>query len=126
MFPLADAAIADAYSCLFRHSNALPENIAQAERASLRAVELDPASAEAHAARGTQLTLGGQYPKADQHFEPAMLLNPNLFESYFFYGRACLSARHVAQAARLSQHASADERRVGQDCVSPCSTRRTH
>src|SRR3546814_2108825 len=102
MFPLADAAIADAYSCLFRYSNALPENIAQAERASLRAVELDPDSAEAHAARGTALTLGGQYPKAEKHFETAMLLNPNLFESYFFYGRACMrSEEHTSELQSL-------------------------
>src|SRR3546814_8325828 len=73
-YALAYAGIADAYFFLFRYSNALPENIAQAERASLRAVELDPDSAEAHAARGTALTLGGQYPKAEKHFETAMLL----------------------------------------------------
>src|SRR3546814_8011298 len=94
--------IADAYSFLFRYSKALPENIAQAERASLRAVKLDPDSAEAHAARGTALTLGGQYPKAEKHFETAMLLNPNLFESYFF---------------------RSDERRVGKECVSTCRSR---
>src|SRR3546814_17447176 len=63
-YALAYAGIADAYSFLFRYSNALPENTAQAERASLRAVELDPDSAEAPAARGTPLTLGGTYPKA--------------------------------------------------------------
>src|SRR3546814_9294914 len=62
----SDLGIADAYSFLFRYSNALPESIAQAERASLRAVELDPDSAEAHAARGTALTLGGQYPKRSE------------------------------------------------------------
>src|SRR3546814_843946 len=105
-YALAYAGIADAYSFLFRYSNALPENIAQAERASLRAVELEPDSAEAHAARGTALTLGGQDPKAEKHFETAMLLNPNLFESYFFYGRACMSAGNVEKAARLFQHAA--------------------
>src|SRR3546814_7533226 len=94
------------YSFLARYSNAPPENMAQAERASLRAVELDPDSAEAYAARGTALTLGGQYPKAEKHFETAMLLNPNLFESYFFYGRACMSAGNVEKAARLFQHAA--------------------
>src|SRR3546814_12238983 len=50
-YALAYAGIADAYSFLFRYSNALPENIAQAERASLRAVESDPDSAEAPAPR---------------------------------------------------------------------------
>src|SRR3546814_18165563 len=83
-YALAYAGIADAYSFLFRYSNALPENIPQSERASLRAVELVPDSAEAHAARGTTLTLGGQYPKAEKHFEHAMLHNPNLSTSYFF------------------------------------------
>src|SRR3546814_3795296 len=39
-------------------------------------------------------------------FETAMLLNPNLFESYFFYGRACMSAGNVEKAARLFQHAA--------------------
>ena len=105
-YALAYAGIADAYSFLYRYSSAMPENIAQAEKASLRAVELDPDSAEAHAARGTALTLGGQYPKAEKHFETAMLLNPNLFESYFFYGRACMSAGNVEKAARLFMHAA--------------------
>ena len=105
-YALAYAGIADAYSFLYRYSSAMPENIAQAEKASLRAVELDPDSAEAHAARGTALTLGGQYPKAEKHFETAMLLNPNLFESYFFYGRACMSAGNVEKAARLFMRAA--------------------
>src|SRR3546814_18030795 len=35
-----------------------------------------------------------------------MLLNPNLFKSYFFYGRACMSAGNVEKAARLFQHAA--------------------
>ena len=97
----AHAGMADAYAFLYRYSNALPENLQQAQQSSLRAVELDPDSPEAHAARGTALVLDQQYAQAEKHFETAILLNPNLYESYYFYGRACMATGNAEKAARL-------------------------
>ena len=102
----AHAGMADAYAFLYRYSNALPENLKRAQESSLRAVELDPDSPEAHAARGTTLTLDQQYAQAEKHFETAILLNPNLYESYYFYGRACMAAGNAEKAARLFVQAS--------------------
>lgn len=102
----AHAGMADAYAFLYRYSNALPENLQQAQQSSLRAVELDPDSPEAHAARGTALVLDQQYAQAEKHFETAILLNPNLYESYYFYGRACMATGNAEKAARLFIQAS--------------------
>ena len=62
-----------------------------------RAVELDPDSPEAHAARGTALLFNSKYDEAEKHFETAILLNPNLYEPYYFYGRACMSSGNVGK-----------------------------
>ncbi len=102
----AHAGMADAYAFLYRYSNALPENLRHAEESSLRAVELDADSPEAHASRGTALMLDKKYAEAEKHFETAILLNPNLYESYYFYGRACMAAGNAEKAARLFIQAS--------------------
>ena len=100
-YALAHAGLADAYAFLYRYSSALPEYLENAERSSLQAVEMDPDSPEAHAARGTALMLGKRYADAEKYFETAILLNPNLYESYYFYGRACMAAGNIEKAARL-------------------------
>ena len=102
----AHAGMADAYAFLYRYSNALPENLRHAEESSLRAVELDADSPEAHAARGTALILDKKYAEAEKHFETAILLNPNLYESYYFYGRACMAVGNAEKAARMFIQAS--------------------
>jgi adenylate cyclase len=105
-YALAHAGIADAYAFLYRYSNALPEYLEHAGRSSRTAVELDPDSPEAHAARGTALVLDRRYVEAEKHFETAIVLNPNLYESYYFYGRACMASGNVEKAARLFTQAA--------------------
>jgi adenylate cyclase len=55
----------------------------QAESASLRALELDPDLAEAHASRGAALSAG----RGEEAFEAALRLDPNLYEAACFYAR---------------------------------------
>ena len=57
--------------------------------ASAKALELDDDLAEAHASRGFALATKEQYEMAEREFEKAIGLDPNLFEGYYFYGRAC-------------------------------------
>ena len=59
-------AIADAYSLLYQWAESSPEVAAKANEASIRAVELDSDSAEAHAARGMALSLNKKYDDSDR------------------------------------------------------------
>ena len=101
MYALAYAGMADAYSHLFRYSEATAENVAQANRASEQALVLDPQSAEAHASRGLALMIREGYDEATREFETAITLNPNLFEAYCYYGIACSSQGDYERAVQL-------------------------
>jgi adenylate cyclase len=105
-FALAYAGVADAYSLLYQWADSNEENIGKANEASIKAITLDPDSAEANAARGTALAINQQHEEAERYFENAILLNPQLFEPYYFYGRDCLSQGKFEKAARLFSEAS--------------------
>jgi adenylate cyclase len=106
MYALAYAGMADAYSHLFRYAEASAENAAQANRASEKALVLDPQSAEAHAAHGLALMIREVYEEARQEFEAAIALNPNLFEAYCYYGIACSSQGDFERATQLYARAA--------------------
>ena len=101
MYALAYAGMADAYSFLYRYADASAENVAQANRASEKALVLDPQSAEAHASRGLALVIGEQYEEAHKEFDIATTLNPHLFEAYCYYGMACSSQGDHERAAQF-------------------------
>jgi adenylate cyclase len=105
-YAAAWAGLADTYSYLYRYADASPENVAKAIEASGHAVQLEPDSAEAHASKGLALSISKQPGEAERHFEMAMMLNPNLFEAYVFYGRYCSSQGNFEKAARLYTQAS--------------------
>jgi non-specific serine/threonine protein kinase len=105
-FARAYAGVADCCSLLYTRWNASPANLQEADRASRKALELDPDLAEAHMARGLAVLLGKQYEQAHQEFETAIRLNPNLFETYYFYGRACREQGQLAEAAILFEKAA--------------------
>src|SRR3546814_17918656 len=48
----------------------------------------------------------GRHVYAEKHFETAIVLNPNLYEPYYFYGRACMSAGNTEKAARQFMQAA--------------------
>jgi adenylate cyclase len=104
-FALAYAGMADSYSLLYQWADSSEENIVKANEASIKAITLDPDSAEANAARGTALAISGKHEEAERAFENAILLNPALFEPYYFYGRDCLSQGKFEKAARLFNEA---------------------
>jgi adenylate cyclase len=104
-YALAYAGMADAYSLLYQWADSSSENIGKANEASIKAITLDPDSAEANAARGTALAISGKHDEAERAFENAILLNPGLFEPYYFYGRDCLGLGKFEKAARLFSEA---------------------
>ena len=71
--------------------------------ASLKALELDPDLAEAHASYGMALHYLDRYPEAVDEFEQAIRLDPNLFEAYYFYGFAARDRGDLETAVRMQE-----------------------
>ena len=99
-YALAYAGIADCCSSLYTWFDANESYREEAERTSLRALELGPDLAEAHEARGVALTVAKRWDEAQREFETAIRLSPKLFEAYYFYGRLCFLQGNLADAAR--------------------------
>jgi serine/threonine protein kinase/Tfp pilus assembly protein PilF len=103
----AFAGIADCSSQLYKYWDASTANLEQAEAASRKALELAPDLAEAHAARGFALTLGGNHEEANREFETAIRLDPKLYEGYLYYANGRFAEGKLADAARLFEQAGA-------------------
>jgi adenylate cyclase len=105
-YALAYAGMADAYSHLYRYADASAENLAKAEEASKKAVELDPDSAEAHASRGLSLFINERYDEAQEaieHYRQAMEVNPADYAAPLFMAQcyASLGRKHDEMKARM-------------------------
>jgi len=105
-YALAYAGVADCCSSLYTWFEADEENREEAERTSRKALELNPALAEAHSARGLALTIGKRYDEARSEFDAAIKLNPKLFEAHYFYGRALFLQGKLEEAAQRFEEAS--------------------
>jgi serine/threonine protein kinase/Flp pilus assembly protein TadD len=102
----AFAGVADSSSFLYMWFEASNDNLKEAMSASRRAVELDPESAEAHAARGLAESLSQNYRAAEAEFETAMRLNPRHYDACYFYARCKFAQGLNAEAAVLFRKAS--------------------
>ncbi|HMB69132.1 MAG TPA: protein kinase [bacterium] len=83
-----------------------PEYQEEADRASRRAVELGPAVATAHVARGFALTMTGDFPDAQVSFMRALELEPRNYEALYYYGRAAVAEGLLDKAAGLFRRAA--------------------
>jgi TolB-like protein/Tfp pilus assembly protein PilF len=92
--------IADCCAFLYLNAGRHPEDAEQADAASRRALELDPSLAEAHASRGTALSLLGRHDEAEQAFRAAIRLDPDLFEAHYFYARDAFTRGELEKAIR--------------------------
>ena len=106
-FGPAYAGIADCSSFLYMDWGGVESDLADADRASAKAVEIDPDLDQAHASRGIFLALSGRYSEAETEFETALQLNPRLYEANYYYARACFSQGKLDQAALLLEQAAA-------------------
>ena len=106
-YALAHAGVADCCSFLYQYFDATPANIARAESASRRAVELAPDLAEAHASRGLALSLSKGFEEAEKEFQTAMRLDPKSFEAAYFYARACIAQGKADEATKWFERAIA-------------------
>ena len=105
-YTLAYAGVADCCSVLYTNFDATEANLANAETASRRALELDPGLAEAHVARGLAVSLRGNHADAEGEFETAMKLNPQLFDAAYMYGRALTAQGKHEKALKMFERAA--------------------
>jgi serine/threonine protein kinase/Flp pilus assembly protein TadD len=105
-YALAYAGVADSCSVLYTNFDATEANLANAETASRRALELDPGLAEAHVARGLAVSLHGNHIDAEGEFETAMKLNPQLFDAAYMYARALVAQGKHEKAAKMFERAA--------------------
>jgi non-specific serine/threonine protein kinase len=106
-FAQAHAGIAASHAWLFhwfRHDKA---KLVEADRVSRRAIELAPHLAEARAARGFVLSLLDRREEAVEELETAIRLDPQLFDSYYFYGRIAIAVGDFPKAAEMFEVAAA-------------------
>ncbi|MGA7624247.1 MAG: protein kinase [Candidatus Acidiferrales bacterium] len=101
----AYAGVADCSSFLYMYWATTDDNLREADRASRKAVELDPDSGEAHASRGLAVSLSKNFKEAENEFEIAIRLDPKLFEAHYFYARASFQQGDMEKAARLFEQA---------------------
>lgn len=98
--------MAAAHATLYEWFGAREEDLSKAEHASQRALDVAPALAESHVARGFALSLSRRYDQAAQEFEQAIRLNPNLFEAYYYFARASFAHGDIERSAELFRKAS--------------------
>jgi serine/threonine protein kinase/regulator of sirC expression with transglutaminase-like and TPR domain len=106
-YALAYTGIADSASLLYLYREATRENLERAESASLRALELNPNLAEAHAARGLALSLSRKWDEATAEFERALEIDPRNYEAAYFHARASQAHGAFEVAAEMFERAAA-------------------
>jgi TolB-like protein/DNA-binding winged helix-turn-helix (wHTH) protein/Flp pilus assembly protein TadD len=107
-FALAYAGLADAYNIsnivdLYSAGESLP----QARAAAMRAIQLDPSLAEAHAALGMEKShYEFDFPGAEREFLKALEVNPNSPNAHLFYSNCFLMPMgRMAQAIAENKRA---------------------
>jgi adenylate cyclase len=104
-YALAHAGIADSSSFLYMYFDGSPANLALADQASRRVLELNPGLAEGHAARGLAVALDNRFEEAEREFEQAITLDPTSFEPQYFYARTCFQQGKLERAVGLFERA---------------------
>ncbi len=100
----AYAGVADCCCFLYMWYDASEANLQEADAASLKAVKINPQSAEAHASRGLALSFSGKFDESEREFKRAIELNPKLYEAHYFFARALFAeGRHEEAVERFEE-----------------------
>jgi len=99
------AVLANCYAMICMYWSATEENLAAAEQASCKALELLPGLAESHVSRGLSHFVHRRHAAAIAEFETALRLDQNVFEAYYFYARVCFQRGELERAAELFEKA---------------------
>lgn len=101
------AGLATLHALLYEWWGSNDADLREADRASRVAMELAPELADAHLARGFALSIQRRYEEAKPRFEAAARINPNLFDAYYYYGRAAFAAGDFEKSIELWARAAA-------------------
>jgi adenylate cyclase len=101
------AGLATLHALLYEWWGSNEEDLREADRASRVAMELAPELADAHLARGFALSIQRRYEEAKPRYEAAARINPNLFDAYYYYGRAAFAAGDIEKSIELWAQAGA-------------------
>jgi len=85
--------------------NEQEERLAKAEDAVLRALQLEPKSAQAHAAHGQVLRAKGEYPQGIEAFKLALLHNPHFVHARAELGRTLIDIGEPKEALAAIERA---------------------
>jgi adenylate cyclase len=105
-YALAWAGAADCHSWRTMWFEDSPQSKQKAYEYSLKALQLAPNQAEAHASRSYALTMNGKYAEAEVEFKAAIALDPQLYEAYYYAGRAYFAQGKYRQAAEAFTRAA--------------------
>jgi TolB-like protein/Flp pilus assembly protein TadD len=89
------AGLATLHALLYEWWGSKAEDRDEADRSSRIALELAPELADGHLARGYALSIQRRYEEARPSFEAATRINPNLFDAYYYFGRAAFAAGDI-------------------------------
>jgi tetratricopeptide (TPR) repeat protein len=106
-FAEAHAALAICHAMLYQYWDSSAANVAAADAASRRAVELSPDLAEARLARGLALSHAKRYDEAEAELRRATELRPDAFEPPYFLARTARARGAMADAAAWFERACA-------------------
>jgi len=95
------AGLAMLHALMFEWWGSNDADLQAADRASRLAMDLAPDLADAHLARAYTLSNLRLYDQACRHFEAAIRINPNLFDAYYYYGRAAFAAGDTLKSIDL-------------------------
>ena len=105
-YALAYTGVADSSSLLYTYFDARDFNLRQADKASKKALELEPELAEAHVSRGIVASLTHHFDEAEEAFAKAMKREPNMFEAAYWYGMGLMSEGRFQEAIKMFDRAS--------------------
>jgi serine/threonine protein kinase/Tfp pilus assembly protein PilF len=105
-YALAYTGVADSSSLLYTYFDARDFNLRQADKASKKALALEPELAEAHVSRGIVSSLTHHFDEAEEAFGKAMKREPNMFEAAYWYGMGLMSEGRFQEAIKMFDRAS--------------------
>ncbi len=87
-YALAWAGAADCHSWRCMWFDGSTDSPQKADECSLKALQLAPNRAEAHASRGYALTMNSKYAESEVEFKSAIEIDPQLYEAHYYMGRS--------------------------------------